>query len=218
MSIAVITGSREARELCAALPDAQPVEWRGDGAALAGHRAIIDASHPCEAATHRDLAMICGALKMPLARYRRPAWRATKGDNWLSVSNPEEARAALDMAWRRVFLCLSRSERTAFADDRTRWFLVRSQRADRAQEKLHLCAFTGKDGTISAASEIALMLSENIDVLVTRNAGGDGAFPKIAAARSLGLPVILIARPGVTCPEFSDIQGIEAWLADTAPR
>lgn len=218
MSIAVITGSREARALCDAIPDAVAVEWCGDGAALAGQRAVIDASHPCEAEAHRDLAMICGALRVPLARYRRPAWQPAPSDNWLHVPNAQAAQAALDIGWRRVFLCLSGNERRAFAEDRTRWFLVRSQGADRSKEPLNLCAFTGKDGTITAASEVALMLSENIDVLVTRNAGGEGAYPKIEAARSLGLPVLLIDRPAVACPEFSDIPSVETWLATSAPR
>ncbi|MCK5496318.1 MAG: precorrin-6A/cobalt-precorrin-6A reductase, partial [Hyphomicrobiaceae bacterium] len=30
---------------------------------------------------------------------------------------------------------------------------------------------------------------------VTKNSGGDATFAKIGAARSLGLPVIMIARP-----------------------
>jgi len=39
------------------------------------------------------------------------------------------------------------------------------------------------------------MERERIDVLVTKNSGGDATYPKISAARALGLPVIMISRP-----------------------
>jgi precorrin-6A/cobalt-precorrin-6A reductase len=32
-------------------------------------------------------------------------------------------------------------------------------------------------------------------VLVTKNSGGDAAFAKILAARQLGIPVVMVARP-----------------------
>ena len=39
------------------------------------------------------------------------------------------------------------------------------------------------------------MTEHCIDLLVSKNSGGAATYPKIAAARTLGLPVVMIARP-----------------------
>lgn len=50
-------------------------------------------------------------------------------------------------------------------------------------------------GPFTVAGEQALFEREKVDWVVTRNSGGDGGWPKLAAARELGLPVALIRRP-----------------------
>jgi precorrin-6A/cobalt-precorrin-6A reductase len=42
---------------------------------------------------------------------------------------------------------------------------------------------------------MALLKQERIDVLVSKNSGGAATYAKIAAARKLGIPVVMIARP-----------------------
>ena len=64
------------------------------------------------------------------------------------------------------------------------------------------------------AAERMLMEREQVDVVVTKNSGGAATYPKIAAARSLGLPVIVVARPekpaGVE--EVDSAEAALAWL------
>ena len=50
-------------------------------------------------------------------------------------------------------------------------------------------------GPFSEASDRALMEAHHIDLIVSKNAGGTGAYAKIAAARALKLPVLMIDRP-----------------------
>ena len=47
----------------------------------------------------------------------------------------------------------------------------------------------------SLEEEIATLRQHKIDILVTKNAGGDAVAAKLEAARQLGLPVIMITRP-----------------------
>ena len=50
-------------------------------------------------------------------------------------------------------------------------------------------------GPFDVGRERDLMRSEAIEVVVTKNSGGQATYPKIAAARALGLPVVMVARP-----------------------
>jgi precorrin-6A/cobalt-precorrin-6A reductase len=72
-------------------------------------------------------------------------------------------------------------------------------------------------GPFTLADDRELMQTRGIAWLVARNAGGDGARAKIDAARELGLPVIMIARPEL--PERLRVERVEdalAWLAHDA--
>ena len=207
----IVAGSREAGALADALPGATVA--RDVPARLMTARAVIDASHPCERDTHARLAALCAKAGVPLLRFARPGWTAQTGDDWRAVADGAGARAALDPAWRRVFLCLGREERAAFAGDEGRHYLVRTRRDDPAAEGLARFALTAKPGPFTAAAEAELMRAEGIDALVTRDAGGAGAYPKIEGARRLGLPVVMLARPPVACPVARDVGEARAWLA-----
>ncbi len=69
------------------------------------------------------------------------------------------------------------------------------------------------------------MEREGVEVVVTKNSGGTATYPKIAAARALGLPVVVVARPdkpaGVPVVETADeavawLQGLRARRPDGA--
>ena len=68
-------------------------------------------------------------------------------------------------------------------------------------------------GPFDEASDRALMERHRIEIVVSKNAGGIGAYAKIAAARALGLPVIMIDRPPQ--PEarsFHDVDSVMDWI------
>jgi precorrin-6A/cobalt-precorrin-6A reductase len=49
-------------------------------------------------------------------------------------------------------------------------------------------------------AEMALMREAGVSVLVTKNAGGEATRAKLEAARALGLPVVMVARPAKPPP------------------
>ena len=58
------------------------------------------------------------------------------------------------------------------------------------------------------------METEGVGLVVSKNSGGTGAYAKIAAARALKLPVIMIARPPV--PPRREVHGVAEtmeWIA-----
>ncbi|MGA7383241.1 MAG: precorrin-6A/cobalt-precorrin-6A reductase, partial [Methylocella sp.] len=50
-------------------------------------------------------------------------------------------------------------------------------------------------GPFVIEAEEKLLREETIDVVVSKNSGGEAAFAKVRAARHLGLPVVMVARP-----------------------
>jgi precorrin-6A/cobalt-precorrin-6A reductase len=72
-------------------------------------------------------------------------------------------------------------------------------------------------GPFTLEGDRALMQSRGITWLVARNSGGDGARAKIDAARELGLPVIMIARPDLPeRPRVESVEEVLAWLSHDA--
>lgn len=157
---------------------------------------LVDATHPFAAAMSAHAVAAARAEGVTLLRLERPAWMPRRGEHWIAV--PDAAAAATEAArlGRRIFLSFGGRELAAFAGLRGTWFLVR--RIDRAEQKLPLrrYALTLGRGPFSVGSEIALLRRHRIDVVVTKASGGTETRAKLDAARALGLPVVMIARPG----------------------
>ena len=73
-------------------------------------------------------------------------------------------------------------------------------------------------GPFRVEDEILLLRAHAIDVLVTKASGGDATYAKLAAARALGLPVIMVRRPPPPPgPVVDSVGAALAWLDHEAP-
>jgi precorrin-6A/cobalt-precorrin-6A reductase len=157
--------------------------------------AVVDATHPFTAVMPWHAEAACRACGIPRLRLLREAWHAEAGDDWHLVPHLSAAAQELEtLGARRVFLTTGRQELRPFAQLEDTWFLVRAiEQPDplplaRAEVLL-------SRGPFDLADERALMASHGVDALVTKNSGGTAAAPKLAAARELGIPVVMVARP-----------------------
>jgi precorrin-6A/cobalt-precorrin-6A reductase len=157
--------------------------------------AVVDATHPFAAVMSSNAAEACAKTGVPLLALRRPPWMRQEGDCWIDVPSTEVAVQALGQLPRRVFLTVGRLELPPFAAAPQHTYLVRT--IEPVGDALPVPnVITIRDrAPFDEASERGLMERERIDVLVTKNSGGSATYPKIAAARALGLPVIIVARP-----------------------
>jgi precorrin-6A/cobalt-precorrin-6A reductase len=157
--------------------------------------AVIDATHPFAAVMSRNAAEACVKARVPLLALRRPPWTAQEGDRWVDVSSMEEAVRALGEEPCRVFLTVGRLELPPFAAAPQHTYLVRTiEPIGEALPVPNVIAIQDR-GPFDEAAERALMERECVDMVVTKNSGGTATYPKMAAARALGLPVIVVARP-----------------------
>ena len=78
-------------------------------------------------------------------------------------------------------------------------------------------------GPFSEASDRALMTQHKIEVVISKNSGGSAAYGKIAAARALGIEVIMLRRPRprmhpASTPSTMRVAWLDHALTSTAAR
>ncbi|MEO9224349.1 MAG: cobalt-precorrin-6A reductase, partial [Acidimicrobiales bacterium] len=163
--------------------------------------AVIDATHPFARHMRWNVAQACTATGVSWLRVERPPWIARDGDTWQHVASSAEAAHAIAEGSvpgpaSRVFLSIGRQLLSDFipAADGDRWFLIRAIDAPDPQP-LQPAAVVLAKGPFALDDERALLTAHGIDLLVTKNSGGDAAAPKLTAARALGIPVLVIDRP-----------------------
>jgi precorrin-6A/cobalt-precorrin-6A reductase len=160
-----------------------------------GIHLLIDATHPYAARISRNAHSAARLAGVPAFALRRAAWERVEGDRWRVVANAEEAVAALGAAPRRVFLALGRQEIGPFATAAQHHYLIRS--VDPVDPPLDLpdAQYIPARGPFDEADERQLLAGHRIDAIVAKNSGGTATYGKIAAARALGIDVILFSRP-----------------------
>ena len=157
---------------------------------------LVDVTHPFAKRISANARAASAAAGVPLLRLERLGWEEVEGDRWTRVASIAEAVTALGEAPRRVFLAIGRQEAKAFDAAPQHHYLVRS--VDPVDPPLvaphvdHLLA----RGPFAIEAEEGLLRDRRIEVVVSKNSGGEATYGKIAAARRLGLPVVLVEREG----------------------
>ncbi|MET3593618.1 MULTISPECIES: cobalt-precorrin-6A reductase [Mesorhizobium] len=237
--ILILGGTTEARQLAGKLtrregfsvtlslagrtesPVAQGVPVRTGGFGGAGGLAaylreehvhlLIDATHPYAARISANAAEAAQQAGVPILALRRPGWEPVAGDRWTLVDSVVEAAQALGAASRRVFLAIGRQEAGVFEAAPQHRYLIRS--VDPVEPELAVldAAYLLARGPFPEADERALLEKYGIDAVVSKNSGGDATYGKIAAARALGIEVIIVRRPPL--PDIRSAETVDQLAA-----
>ena len=176
---------------------------------------LIDATHPYAtqiSAQAREAAAQAGTERLVLVR---PPWQPVPGDRWIDVATVEEAVGAIPAEAERVFLTVGVRALAPFAARPDLWFLVRlvdepAEPIPLARHRL-ICA----RGPFAEVDERALLADHRIDCLVTRASGGEATAAKLAAARALGLPVVMVRRPAAPPgPSAPTVEEALTWIGE----
>lgn len=171
--------------------------------------AVVDATHPFAERISASAVQACAVAGVPLLRLERPGWQQRPGDHWTWVDDLESAAAAIPDLGTRAFLTTGRQGLTAFAPVKGVWFLIRCVEAPEpplpASSELLL-----DRGPYTLVSEGRLMDRHRIDLLVTKDSGGDHTVAKLDAARHREMPVIIVRRP--SRPNLDSVRDVSAAL------
>jgi precorrin-6A/cobalt-precorrin-6A reductase len=200
---------------------AVPIRVGGFGGAegLADHLAaervdaLIDATHPYANIISENATKAARKAAVPFVALRRPPWSAVAGDRWIEVGDARAAADAIGREGRNVFVTIGRNELAPFASVPQHRYLIRSvDPVDPPLPLAHVTYITVR-GPFSEADDRALMTQHKIEVVISKNSGGSAAYGKIAAARSLGIEVIMLRRPPAPdAPSVNTVEEALAWL------
>jgi precorrin-6A/cobalt-precorrin-6A reductase len=173
--------------------------------------AIVDATHPFAATMSAHAAAAAAETGVPLLVLKRPGWTARPGDDWRRVPSMAAAADLVATLGGRIFLTTGRQTIGAFAAVHNCWFLARSVEPPERPVPGRLEVLLDR-GPFTLDGELALLRNYRITALVTKDSGGTA--PKLAAARDLALPVVMVDRP-LAVSGTSTVETVEdalSWL------
>lgn len=156
---------------------------------------IVDATHPFAARISQNAEIAAREAMVPLVVVERPAWKPVGGDRWIEAENTTEAAELIGERQRTVFLAIGRQELAPFAARPQHFYVVRSVEPVSPADAPPTARFILDRGPFTEAAEQALFLEHGIEIVVAKNSGGHATYGKIAAARALRLPVVMVRRP-----------------------
>ncbi|EKF19353.1 cobalt-precorrin-6A reductase [Nitratireductor pacificus] len=176
---------------------------------------MVDATHPFAARMARNAAEAAAETAIPLITLMRPPWQPVAGDDWRAAASMAEAARLLGDVPCRVFLAIGRQEVGAFAGAPQHHYLVRSvEPVDPAHLPPDAECILAR-GPFSESDETALLKEHRCEIVIAKNSGGAATYAKIAAARALGLPVIMIDRPKQTgVATVGTVDDALQWIGD----
>lgn len=178
-----------------------------------GIHAVLDATHPFAYRISTRTADVCRALSMPYCQLLRPEWQAVPGDDWLHVAAEEDVAAHVQPG-ATVFLATGRQTLERFANLAHARIICRQIDPPEGPFPFPGGEFLVGRPPFSVEDEERLFRERGVDWLVVKNAGGDAPRTKLVAARRLGIPVAMIARPPQ--PDAPKVQSVEdalKWVA-----
>lgn len=224
--VAIIGGSAEAQELALRLGRDtrlwQSARNRRSGQGVprsidlrsmaAGASALVIAPHPCDLDSLRLGLRLAEETGLPHVTLARPEWQADRRDRWITVRSVQQAAEVIAPAT-RVLVTLGRPALGQLRALRQAHLLVRQLTRHDDPFPMRHGRYLHGDAPFSVPDEVAMMRRVRIDTVLTCNAGGTGGWPKVAAARRLGLPVVMVARPRITSgPVVRSVAAAIQWL------
>ncbi len=183
--------------------------------------ALIDATHPFAIQISRHARLAAETVKLPRLVLTRPPWRQHPQDKWSIVNDVPGAVAAVRMLAERnrktrlkVFLTIGSQEVAPFFLLTETDFILRQIDPQKEIMPVNVRIILGR-GPFTFENEVEILTQQRVQILVAKASGGAATYPKIAAARQMQIPVIMIARPDAEAGEtVTEVTSALKWMAE----
>lgn len=183
-----------------------------------GIDAILDVTHPFAKRMSNTAVAAARQCNIPCWRFHRPAWTKQAGDRWQLFDGWQELIPALS-GKKSVLLTAGQLDQALLdqlveqAEDQSQQLILRTAAPPRA-ELPGSVLWIKAVGPFNEADELALMQQHQVDAVVSKNSGGAATEAKLAAARQLGIEVLMLQRPAFDAADqqFSTVIDCVDWL------
>ena len=174
---------------------------------------VIDASHPFSQKISLNTYNVCKSYNIPIITYTRKPWFERKNDNWIKVGDFNESADYLKGEAKNVFLAIGKKNLQVFKKYPQHCYLLRvinNQDINNLFPNQKCIAYNSK---LNVEEEIKILKKYKIEVIVSKNSGGNLAYNKIIAARKLKIPVVIISRPkSLRSKKIYTLESLLEWL------
>lgn len=178
---------------------------------------VLDATHPYAAQISANAALACEQTQVPYWALRRAPWQPQPGDDWRKVRDWAGVIEAIT-PYARVLFTLGREPLAHLGEvpEHQHW-TVRCLDAHPGHARARVI---DARGPFTHEGERALFEAGRYDVIVSKNSGGAATEAKLAVAREMGLPVVMMQRPSLPPAqrEFASVQDVLDALATHTQR
>ncbi len=154
---------------------------------------LVDATHPYADRMSRNAFRATRTSGIALWSYNRPGWTRQAGDDWCWCSGWDAIVKAVER-YVHPFFTIGQAplkHLDAIADGQ-HWLVRSLQPLALRHPRVTIIV---DRGPFSVLTETQLMRERQIDVVISKDSGGEAVAAKIGAARGLRLPVVMWARP-----------------------
>ncbi len=174
--------------------------------------AIVDASHPFATNPSQLAVKAAKRLHLPHLRLARPPWTPADNDKWTFLNDETEAATVIP-AGATVFIATGRGVLEAFKRLSAARLYCRVKDDPHEPFPFGNGTYLTDPGPYTVEGEQKLFEDLGVDWIVSRNSGGSGSWPKLAAARALGIPVAMVRRPPQPdCETVATIDEVMTWI------
>jgi precorrin-6A/cobalt-precorrin-6A reductase len=190
---------------------------------------IVDVTHPYAKKMTQTAMTIAEQKNIAYVRFHRPAWVPQAGDDWHEVSEWAEVLAVIKPAT-SVFITAGQ-----LSQEQVDSVCLQGLSKHPAQKQILRTAvkppvilppsmtWVKAIGPFSYQQEQETIQQYGIDMIVSKNSGGQSTIEKLNVARENSIPVVMLSRPCVVIPAlfsesiFDDIENFEAHIVKRAP-